>query len=75
MRLHTPIGVVQSPMSPAARAVFERLVNGTFQVDLEGLADAMLDELHGSRDLSDVCRFKSETTDRTRLPGSASNAR
>ena len=42
MRSHDLHGTQQAALSPAARAVYERLVSGTYEIDLERLADALL---------------------------------
>ena len=42
MRSHDLHATQQAALSPAARAVYERLVSGTYEIDLERLADALL---------------------------------
>jgi hypothetical protein len=42
MRSHDLHGTQQAPLSPAARAVQDRLISGTYEIDLERLAEALL---------------------------------
>jgi hypothetical protein len=42
MRSHELHAIQLAALSPAARAVYERLVSGTYEIDLERLADALL---------------------------------
>lgn len=42
LRTHDLNPSQQMRLSPAARAVYERLRNGTFEIDVERLADALL---------------------------------
>jgi hypothetical protein len=42
MRSHDLHAAQRAALSPAARAVYERLVSGTYEIDLERLADALL---------------------------------
>lgn len=42
MRTHELSPSQQMSLSPAARAVYERLRDGTFEIDVERLADALL---------------------------------
>jgi hypothetical protein len=42
MPRHDLHAIQQAALSPAARAVYERLVRGTYEIDLERLADALL---------------------------------
>ena len=44
MYWNPPTGTITGRMSPAARAVLERLVNGTLKIDLDRLVDALLDD-------------------------------
>lgn len=44
-QLHEVEAVDRAALSPAARAVHDRLASGTFEIDVDRLADALLDEL------------------------------
>ena len=72
MRLNTPIGLVKGQMSPAAQEVFERLIDGSFEINLERLVDAMLDEFYTLPDIADLTEDTENLSSRT---GSLSSAR
>lgn len=71
MRLRPSIGVNRGSISPTADAVLTRLVNGTFEVNLERLADAILDKLQ--EDADDVA--SDERVKRMSMAGSMSSVR
>ena len=45
MRFRPPIGVERGPMSPCANDVLRRLINGTFEIHIERIADAILKKI------------------------------
>lgn len=45
MRFRPPTGVERDSLSPSAHDVLTRLDNGTFELDLECIADAILERL------------------------------
>lgn len=49
-QLHEVEAIDRAALSPAARAVHDRLVSGTFEIDVERLADALLAELEAGAD-------------------------
>jgi hypothetical protein len=42
VRVQIRPAVIREDLSPAARAVYDRLISGTYEVDLDGLIDALL---------------------------------